>query len=405
MKKIIVCISAVVLLLSCHDESIQPDNPPNLAALSASEQSIANASKDFAFKLFSAVRDPEPENIFISPFSVSTALAMTLNGAGDETRQSILETIDFGDYSADELNAAYRNLSAQLLSMDRTVTLGIANSVWYEDFYTINESFADIIIDSYNGKVQGLNFSPAAVDVINNWVEDKTNGRIKDLISQLSPDDVMVLINAIHFKGEWIYKFDEDRTRKADFFTADGSSVPVDMMHVEKAEIFLSHVHNVQYIDIPYGNGQFSFSIIMPDDPDSIGAVVSGITGEKLNAMISDAQKMTTSVELPKFKMTWKNDIIEDLVELGMKTTGFTRLFEGNVSGSISQVVHQSFLEVNEKGSEAAAATAVVFEVTNAIPQPQPIVIINKPFLFLVREKHTGVILFIGLLNDPSALE
>src|SRR3990170_6154656 len=132
MKKIIVFISTVVLLLSCHDESIQPDNPPNLAALSASEQSIANASQRFALKLFSAVRDPGSENIFISPFSVSTALAMTLNGAGDETRQSILETIDFGDYSADELNAAYRNLSAQLLSMDRTVTLGIANSVWYE---------------------------------------------------------------------------------------------------------------------------------------------------------------------------------------------------------------------------------------------------------------------------------
>jgi len=402
MKKMIPFISAVVVLLSCHEDNIQPDNTPNLTVLTESETHTANASNDFAFTLFNAVQEAEPKNTFISPFSVGTALAMTLNGAGDETRQSILETINFGNYSADELNAAYKNLSAQLLSMDRTVTLGIANSVWYEDRYTINNSFADIIRDSYRGEVRGLNFSPAAVDVINHWVEDKTNGKIKDLISRLSPDDIMVLINAVHFKGEWIYKFDKGKTRKADFFTASGTSVPVDMMHVDKAAILRSYVDKVQFIDIPYGNGQFSFSVIMPDDPHSIGGIVSQLTSEKLMAMISGAQEITSAVELPKFKMTWRKDIKEDLVKLGMNTAGLTGMFEGNVTGSISQVIHQSFLEVNEEGSEAAAATAVVVELTSAAPNP--LLIINKPFLFLIREKHTGVILFMGVLNDPSSL-
>jgi len=197
----------LLISFACQDAGISPENPPNLRTLSAAEVQVSKSSNDFAFNLFRNLPESETDNAFISPLSVSMALGMLLNGAEGDVRQSILNTIDFKDYTAEEVNEGFRDLTQLLLSMDRKINFGLANSVWYRKELTVNTLFANVIKNYYDGIVKDLDFSnPSSKDIINSWVESKTNNRIKDLIQQINPDHVMFLVNAIYFKGDWTHQ-------------------------------------------------------------------------------------------------------------------------------------------------------------------------------------------------------
>ncbi len=403
MKRLISISAIVVSLNACNDQTISPDNPPNLRVLSNAEVVVSSSINDFGFTLFRKTHNNQ--NTFTSPLSVSVALGMVLNGASQDTRQSILSTINFEGLTAEEVNGAYKDLTALLLSMDRTVEVGLANSVWYHQDYSVNSAFSEIIKDYYDGTVQSLDFKSAtAKTTINNWVESKTNNRIKDLIDQISGDDIMFLINAIYFKGEWQYQFDAAKTHSANFTREDGTTTTVDMMFSKGAKILYgAEEDGVQLVDVPYGNGQFSMTLLVPGQK-SIQELVESLTSTQLQAWLANADTLTTELEIPKFKMTWKKDLKESLMAMGMNMDGFPALFEEPLPLAISRVIHQSFLEVNEKGSEAAAATAIGIEVTS-FPSRPPRITIDKPFVFFIREKHSGVILFSGQLLDPAGLD
>lgn len=403
MKKLM-AITCVGLLAACDQSDVSRDNAPNLRTLSAAEIQVAAGTNDFAFNLFRNIQKETPENNFISPLSVSIALAMTLNGAAGDTQQGILNTIDFGDFSADEINQGYKDLTALLLSMDKKVKLGIANSVWYSEKYHVKESFADKITTYYDGVVTGLNFGDAASkNKINNWVENKTNGRIKDLINNISQDEVMFLVNAIYFKGDWTYQFDKSKTKKANFKKIDGTTAPVDMMFSSGVKMLHYYANSTRLLDIPYGNKQFSLTLLVPDNPEHITNLVSSLDMETFNYWLSQADSLKPEFEMPKFKMTWKDDLLKNLKTMGMPIAGFPNLFKEDLDLAISRVIHQSFLDINEEGTEAAAATAVGIELTSAPSQPVRITV-DRPFVFMIREKHTGAILFVGQLIDPVAL-
>ena len=400
MKKSI-ALAFIACLAACSDESVTPDNPPNLRTLSSSEIAVSSSLNDFGFELFRKVN--EEKNTFISPLSVSIALGMVLNGASEETKQSIINTIDFDGLTAEEVNQAYRDLIALLLSMDKQVKVGIANSVWNHQDFAVNKDFSKTIESYYDGTVQAIDFKNAsAKNTINNWVEDKTSNRIKDLIDQISGDEIMFLINAIYFKGDWQYQFDASKTHTANFTRADGSATPVDMMFSKGAKIQYGVKDGVQLLDIPYGNGQFRMTILVPTT-GSLHDLSESLTATQLSNWLDAADSVSVELEIPKFKMTWKNDLLGTLQAMGMRTSRFPNLFEEQLPLAISRVVHQSFLEVNEKGSEAAAATAIGIELTNFPPRPTRITI-NEPFMFFIREKHSGAILFCGQLVDPSVL-
>lgn len=403
MRLIFILALSVALFSSCGDSNVTPGNEPNLRTLSASEIQVATSTNQFAFNLFKQVQEETPQNNFISPLSVSMALGMTLNGASAETQESILQTIDYGDLSPQEVNSGYKDLTALLLSMDRKVKLGIANSVWYSDKYHAKEDFTTLIKEFYDGTVSSLNFSDDnSKNVINKWVEDKTNDRIKDLIDHIEPNEVMFLVNAIYFKGDWTYQFDKSKTHDAPFHKLDGSTTSVDMMQAEKVKLKRYWNDEIHLLDIPYGNKQFSLTLIIPHQSDKIQDVVRKLNSEDIAYWLSEADSASPEFELPKFKMTWKKDLKETLEEMGMRTVDFPNLFEEPLDLEITRVVHQTFLDVNEEGTEAAAATAVGVGVTSVGPPTK--ITVDKPFIFLLREKHSGTILFMGQLIDPDVL-
>lgn len=403
MTKGLLAVLAIIVL-GCQSNDVSKDNAPNTRILSAAETQVREGSNKFAFKLFKKIQKTEPENAFISPLSVSSALAMTLNGAEGETQQSILNTIDYGDFSAAEVNDAYKELTSLLKTTDRKVELGLANSVWYTNNLHVQNTFANVIRDFYDGTVQGLDFnnSDASKQIINGWVEQKTHDRIKNLIEEIANDQVMFLVNAIYFKGDWTYKFDKSKTKLSNFTTPSGK-ITTDLMFSEGSTVNFYSDDNLQLVDIPYGNEQFSFTLLMPHQTADVKSLIDNLNPEDFSYWLSQSQKLSARLELPKFKMEWKMDLKQTLSEMGMNTYGFPNLFEEEVPLAISSVVHQSFVEVNEEGSEAAAATVVSVVLTSAPPEPTTITL-DKSFVFMIREKHTGIILFIGQLIDPSKL-
>lgn len=385
-----------VLFTACHqDNPVAPDNPPNLRTLSAAEARIASGNNDFAFSLFNKCADEG--NAFISPLSVSMALGMVMNGASESTRQSILNTIDYGDLSAEEVNQGYKDLTELLHTMDNTVDMGIANSVWYTNQLTVASPFKNVIETYYDGRVQGLDFDdPNSADVINDWVADKTNDKIKDLIGEISSDQVMFLVNAIYFKGDWTSRF--TKTQDAPFTLEDGIQVTTPTMHNENARVSLFSAESVQVIDIPYGNEQFSFTILLPQLTGSLDELQASLNADVLEDWVAQLHTTEKELYLPKFKMEWKKELLDILQEMGMNAADFPGLFEEQLPLEIGTVIHQTFIDVNEKGTEAAAATAIGIELTS---QSQPIVV-DRPFIFMIREKHSNTILFIGRLMDPT---
>jgi serine protease inhibitor len=395
-------IAIAVLFSACQsvDCCVEPvnNNPPNLRTLSAGEAKISSSANNFAFDLFHRTSKPN-ENTFISPLSVSVALGMVMNGASPETKQSILNTIDYGDLTAEQVNQSYKDLTALLLSMDKKVTMDLANSVWYSQEYTIVPSFSTTVDNYYDGRVQGLDFSNSeSVGIINKWVEDKTNERIKNLIGNIDADDVMILINAIYFKGDWTYAFDKSKTYSTPFYLENGTTTSTKMMYADEVSLKCFSNEQVQLIDIPYGNEQFRFTILMPQGETKLADLSQMLDADILDIWLSKSFGKTTEFEMPRFKMEWKRDLLSVLEDMGLHAAGYTELTQDDLDYGISCIIHQSFIDVNEVGTEAAAATAIGIEVTS-LPE---ILRVDRPFIFLIREKHSNTVLFMGQFISPT---
>lgn len=397
---------------SCqNDGNNETDNTPNLRTLSAAEQQVATAVNEFSFSIFSRINEQHQEsNIFISPFSISTALSMTANGAKGETNEEMKEALALNHLTDAEMNQAYRDLVELLLGLDNKVKLQIANSNWYRDLYHIRPDFQEILLEYYEADVKPANFDdPATKDQINQWIENKTNGKIKNMLDGIPSDAVMYLINAIYFKADWQYKFDENKTDKALFHTHSGE-VETDMMFAPGAKVSYLYDEAFTLVDLPYGNGQFSMTILMEKGSGHpINEVIQKLTPEDFASYVNRADTTTAEIYLPKFKMEFKKLLNEILIDMGMGlafgngATDFSGLFEEDLPLAISRVLHQSFIEVNEKGSEAAAATIVEIAELSAGPDPGPKAFhINRPFAFFIREKHSNAILFAGKMLNPA---
>lgn len=398
------------LFQSCGDQNDCDCNIPELRPITAQETIIIEAANDFSFDIFARINESDPnKNLFISPLSISTALSMTANGAVGETKEGIKTTLHQTDLPDDEMNAAYKSLSDFLTNLDPKVIMQLANSNWYKDDYSIKKTFEDILLEYYDAEVKAADFNDSGTkDLINGWIEDKTNGKIKDMIDQIPANAVMYLINAIYLKATWQYQFQKEKTEKQNFYIRDGSSIKTDMMYSEGVKANVYFQQNYQYVELPYGNGQFVFSIVMPDLPEKIDAMIQTLDFDQLNNMITEADSGTYKVYLPKFKIEYKILLNDLLSAMGMNQSfgsgaNFTDLFEEDLELFISRVLHQSFIEVDEEGTEAAAATVVEIMETSAGPGPDPsIIFVNKPFAFFIREKHSNTILFAGKMLDPT---
>lgn len=374
-------------------------------ALNQHEQQKAEADNEFTFKLFKQALNGESsgKNIMLSPLSVSMAVGMASNGSAGATLEGIRTAMEFKNFTEAQVNDYYRKLTTELPELDPKATLRIANSIWYDNGFTALPAFLQVNKDYYHATAEGLDFtSEGAKDRINGWVSEKTNGKITGIINQISPTMVMYLINAVYFKSNWTYKFDQKNTAKGDFFLDADHKVQTDFMNA-KVTFNATAVQDANIYELPYGNKKYSMVIAVPTGNKPVTEFAAGIDQAKWKGWMTGLKETTKDIRMPKFKFSYDIALNGALKGLGMRlafgeggVADFTRI---NAAGGllIDEVKHKTFIEVNEEGTEAAAVTSVGIVLTSA----GSTVVFNRPFLFAIREMKTGLILFTGIVNNP----
>ncbi len=407
-KNYIILLSVLSILWSCSKDNPvdepQPNDPQEIE-LSEKSASVIESMNEFGLDIFQLLVEDEPDdkNIFISPTSISLALAMTLNGANNATEDSMAYALRMDHLTAEEINETYRDLMEGLTTCDEKVLLEIANSIWYRLGYPVEPDFLDINETYFNAEVNELDFNlPEAVDIINSWVAEQTHNKITEIINVINPAHVMFLINAIYFKGIWIIEFDEENTWDETFYLADGGNKQVSMMHLEEV---IGYYENdlLQICELDYGRGNFSMLVILPKHENNIEDVIDELNPENFDSWIAEIDTQKVNLSLPKFTFEYEKKLNEILGMMGMGIA-FTPAadFTGISSGGglwIDYVKHKTFVEVNEEGTEAAAVTVVAIIETSV--EPETTMIVNRPFLFAIREKTTNTIVFLGKVAEP----
>lgn len=382
--------------------------PP--AAITALPRSLTNAeartiesANAFTFELFKKAAGARPDsNVFISPLSASLALGMTLNGARGSTFHSMRTAIQFGSATQNDINTSYQSLIALLRSIDPTVELEIANSIWYRNSVTLLAGFTDAAKTYFDARATGLDFTDVAASkaIVNGWVSDKTRGKIPSIIDDISQDDIAFLINAIYFTGKWRAKFDPAKTTIADFTTATGSVQHVPLM-AQSEEHRYGGSGGAQIVDLPYGNTAFTMTVVLPPPGISVEQYVTGLTPATWTSMTAAMSKSLVNLTMPKLKLEYSRKMNDDLSALGMGVAFSDRAdFSGmsTMSGLyIKYVKQKAYVDINEEGTEAAAVTVVGIGVVSA---PASVTMrVDRPYLFVIRERFSGTIVFIGKVN------
>jgi serine protease inhibitor len=392
-----------IIFLQCSKKPVAPkEEVPDLAAV---EKTLVQSDNEFGLTIFKEiVREEKNKNVFISPLSVSMALGMTYNGANGETQEAMQKTLGLNGLSIEEVDQCYQHLIESLTSLDPKVKFQIANSIWYRLGLTPEEEFLNLCQKYFDAQVRGLDFNhPNAADTINGWVDQGTNGKIKEIINgPINPLTVMFLIDAIYFKGIWTYEFDKNKTRDDLFILPDGSEKSCKMMEQRGLYKYFEN-DTFQAIDLPYGDGDFSMTIFLPVYGTNVDSLIAEFDQEKLNYWMSCFSGDSMDIYIPKFKLEYELKLNDVLTTLGMGIAftpyqaDFTKMYKG-VDVFIDEVKHKTFVEVNEEGTEAAAVTSVVIVVSSEGSSMR----VNRPFVFMIRENKSQTILFIGKIVEPN---
>ena len=385
---------------------------PDIDSTLDETSSLSNA---FALDLYHQLRE-EDRNLFFSPYSVRTALAMTYIGARGETAEQMRKVLRFGrsdPVTQLELTEAMRRLEA----VDDDVELTVANRLWVEQTHELLPTFVELSQFVFGGALESVDFRHASETIrlrINAWVQQTTRDRIRGLIPPggVSSYTRLALVNAVYFNGLWAEPFDAARTREAPFHLADGTSMPVPMMTFtgEPRLPFLAE-DGVRIVELDYQGRKLSMVVLLPDADVGLSALEARLDESVLADWINRLSRQPVQVHLPRFTLTWGTyNLVPSLIGLGMKDPFIEgRADFSGIDGSrhllVSGVFHQAFVDVQEHGTEAAAATTVVVEVTSLLPPPRAVFRADRPFLFLIREKATGDILFMARFARPDPLD
>ena len=370
---------------------------------------VVTANTRFGFDLFNDIRKIEQDkNIFISPLSISIALAMTLNGASGETEQAMTNTLYLQQLDSESINTGYAGLRHTLQTSDPKVTLTIANSLWARQDVPFKQDFLQRNTEFFGAEVSTLDFTdPNTLTTINQWVNTNTHGKITKILDEINPDMVLFLINAIYFKGTWQTEFDPSRTRDSTFYLATGDEKQIPMM--TRTGDYLYYENNeakFQAISLPYGDGRMSMSIFLPYRESDLNTFLEGLNTENWENWVSQFHEQEVFLSMPKFKLEYEKTLNTPLQSLGMGIAfapglaDFSRMADLEALGKnlyIGEVLHKAVVEVNEEGTEAAAVTSVGIRATSA----PPAFMANRPFFFAIRDNETKTVLFMGTVVDP----
>lgn len=368
----------------------------------AVDKQFVGQSNEFAIKLFQLVSAQNAgENVVISPFSISACLSLAAMGAGGLTADQMFTGLNYGSAGTAKSVVAdnYRRL---LTRLDSDSTVNVANKIYVMQNYAIKSAFNAIATESFRSEAESVDFGQnvAAAKTINDWVESKTNNKIKDLISPDSLDDLsrMVLVNAVHFKGTWTYQFNPQLTRPFPFWTSETESREVPMMNIKKEFAYNNfEAQGFSALELTYGGSDMTMLLLLPNERTGLAALEQKLPSLNLAELTTKMHKQEVEVFLPKFKIEFSRDLNDDLKALGMErmfsdSAEFPNLLEQDEPLKVSKVVHKAFIEVNEEGTEAAAATGMVM-MLRCMPM-HPYFTVDHPFLYMLR--HQQQIYFVG---------
>jgi len=395
------------------------------------KQLIVAGNNKFALELYAKLCSEEG-NLFFSPYSISTALAMAHAGARGQTEAQMAKVLHFPtrsggswpdpnqklNYSEQVRNRQRFHSAFGVIIKDLNARgkkggyeLTVANALWGQKGYGIVTNFIRVVLDYYGGECKQVDFIKAtetARKTINTWVEKETNDKIKNLIQKGVLDSMtrLVLTNAIYFKGNWARQFKKDRTKDAPFTLANGKKVDVGMMN-QTAEFNYMETESFQGLELPYVDDELSMIILLPKEFDGLDEFEKTLTVENLSKWMDELHNREVRVSVPKFKMTSQFALTSVLKSMGMIDAFSVNADFSGMNGRrdlfISAVIHKAYVDVNEEGTEAAAATAVTMKLTSVGPTRIPVFQADHPFLFVIRDNHSGSILFIGRVMNPNA--
>lgn len=399
-------MSILVLLLTgigtaCSQQIDDPVFDYNLKSAK-----VIETNNNFGFELFNQVIESDhTPNIMISPASVSIALGMAYNGAEGTTRDAFEEVLNYEGLERDEINEITKELIQVLLTNVQGNLMEIANSMWYDQGFPVEQEFIDLNTLYYDAELREIDFRKAsAVNTINQWVSENTHGKIEKIIDAIDPAMMMILINAIYFNCVWEVEFDPEDTYPQPFYREDKSLFgEVEMMQVEST-FNASFTEKFTAVELPYKNKKFSMFLFLPTEGNSLNQLIGQLDGPTWNQWLEDfSERKDFSVTMPKFKFEYDRSMAEDLKAMGLEVA-FTDLadFSGisPVDLLISDVIHKTYVDVNEEGTEAAAVTAIVFETTSIGPVNG--IRLDRPYLFAITENSSKSIVFIGKVQEPS---
>jgi len=408
MQKIMNITMLLILVglnISCQNNIVVPATEPVQIELTPRAAELISSNNDFGVNLFTKTAIEENENMMLSPLSAGIALTMLLNGSDGATLAQLKEMLGHPvDMSVGDINKAYQTLVKQLLVADPQVTLAIANAIFYREDFVFKRSFMDLMADDFDANVEGLDFNrPEAVNTINKWAGDNTNNRIPKVIDQISPDMVMFLMNALYFKGDWSEQFNPENTAPKYFTLDNGEQILVSTME-GMVGAKKHHGDGFTAIELPYGRKNFSMVVVVPHEKliDFYPKFTPQLWNEITTSLNAQEVWNQVLVNLPKFSFEYERFLNSQLKALGMVDAFNPR--EADLSGIsdaelfVSFVKQNTFVEVSEEGTEAAAVTTIGVEVTSM----PPYLFVNKPFIFAIRERTTNALLFMGSVTNPT---
>lgn len=411
MKKFTIAFTFLFLLFfaSCERAFVQPDLKPKPIQVDTKTAQLIQNNNQFGLDLFKEVAQntDSTQNLMISPLSATLALSMTYNGAAGTTKTAFENTFHYNGLTTEEINQSMYDLCNALTSVDPLVTFNLANSIWYRNTFSVEQNFLNTNEKYYDAEVRPLNFNdPNSINTINNWVNNKTNGKIPSIVDNIDPYDVMFLINATYFKGDWKSKFNTAKTKNEPFTLQNGEVKQVPTMSQTTSMGYLAN-DLFTAVELPYGRGNFSMILMLPDKGKTVKDVENALNQTNWQQWTNDLNNESEIyINLPKFEFKFEKNLNDMLSGMGLgvafsDSANFSKI---NPTDSlyISKVKQKTYIKVDEEGTEAAAVTSVTVGTTAVMPTS---VSYNRPFLFAIREKYTNAILFIGRVMDPGQNE
>ena len=412
---IIIVIVGVISVLSLDQFDIRPSissNDVNITPFVLIEnatipQNIATANNEFAIDFYKKIYDSD-ENLFFSPLSMYTAFSLLYEGARENTADEIQQVFGFESNDVNRYND-----TAYLLSVinrnDSHSTLTLSNGLWIADWFTAYDDYIEIARETYLSDVEQINFIDEGVSKINGWAADKTNDKIKKVVTQdlMTTDTAAIIANAIYFKGTWLTEFSTDNTRKSEFKINNTNSVDADFMNI-KTELKYASLNGAQILEMPYKGDRLSMLVILPEDANGITQLEESISAELIKQWKDNLSLQEVIVSMPKFETKTHYNLNIPLAELGMPTVfdpydanllDIGSSVKGNLY--VESALHDAYVKVNEEGTEAAAVTAIVVFTLEEAPPP-PYFIADHPFIFIIQDDSSGTILFMGRISNPT---